>query len=503
VSTLGRSDPLATRPVPHASSAVSEHSVLPSVHSLIVDAQEIPRILPPSDRQKERESVLRLVRAVFLVVFVTVGFLTILDVEADPDSTRVGALALKRGWSLVTYLGAALLTAVILIEIFAKKKRISTLTSIFLGLLVALLATYALSQVIDLLGTVYDLSTPTGKRLIFIAKILVGITLAYLCTATIIQTQDDFRLVIPYVEFAKQIRGPRPLLLDSSALIDARIADLADTGIVQQPLIIPHFVITELQLLADSSDKLKRARGRRGLDIIARLQRAATLDVSIDESEVHGKAVDQNLLELARRMGGIVVSADTGLNRVAGIQGVKILNLNDVANSLKPALIPGEQFSIKLLKAGEQPGQAVGYLDDGTMVVAEDGGDYIGEQVTLNLTSSLQTSAGRLLFARIARGDVRIDDQRPALPSGPTPATKGVEIAGGPDTPEMAGGSDPQETNAADDEADTHDAGPVVSTPDGTPAATRINPPTPDRPRSPFPPKPPNKRINPARNPRR
>jgi len=454
-----------------------------------VEGLQVPKTLAPEDRQKERESLIRLVRAVFLVLFITVAFLTILDVEADPDSTRVGAVALKRGWSLVVLLGMALLSGVILIEAFAKRKRISTLSSIFLGLLVALLATYAMSQVIDLLGTVYDLQTPIGKRLVFIAKILVGITLAYLCIATIIQTQDDFRLVIPYVEFAKQTRGPRPMLLDSSALIDARIADLGDTGIIQQPLVIPHFVVSELQLLADSSDKLKRARGRRGLEVITRLQRSPTLDVSIDETDIPGKAVDQMLVELARRMSGIVVSADFGLNRVAGIQGVKVLNLNEVANSLKPALVPGEHLSLKLIKAGEQPGQAVGYLDDGTMVVAEDGGDYIGEQVTLNVTSTLQTSAGRLLFARVVREGARIDESRQALPGAIAVAPTNAE-SGAAEPPDETADTPEDVVAASDDDADA-------------PSATHIAPPSPDRPRSPYPPKPPNKRVNPARNPRR
>ncbi|MBX3377093.1 MAG: hypothetical protein KF678_08830 [Phycisphaeraceae bacterium] len=446
-----------------------------------MDGQKITRAQAPEERQRERESLIRLIRAVFLVLFATVAFLTILDVEADPDSTRVGALALKRGWTLVVYFSAALVFGVVLIEVFAKKKRISTLTSIFLGLLIALLATYAMSQVIDLLGTVYDLTTPTGKRLIFIAKILVGITLAYLCTATIIQTQDDFRLVIPYVEFAKQIRGPRPLLLDSSALIDARIADLADTGIIQQPLVIPHFVVAELQLLADSADKQKRIRGRRGLDIIARLQRSATLDVSIDETPIPGMAVDQMLVELARRLNGFVVTADSGLNRVAGIQGVKTLNLNDVANSLKPALLPGEALAITLVKPGEHPGQGVGYLADGTMVVAEDGGDRVGERVTLTVTSSIQTSAGRMLFARL---------QAPESPDGAEPSTPEAESA--PPTP----------GDRADEEARSD---PPSASADGAAGMDpmRVDPPSAERARSPFPPKPPNKRINPARNPRR
>lgn len=442
--------------------------------------QELPKIQAPEDRQKERASLLRLVRATFVVLFVTVGILTVLDIDAGPDATRVGAIALKRGWGLVLAFGLVMIGSVVAVEIFAKRKRISTLVSIVLGLIVALLATYALTRVIDLLNDVYDIQNPT---LIFTAKVLIGITLAYLSISTIIQTQDDFRLVIPYVEFAKQIRGPRPMLLDSSALIDARIADLGDTGVIQQPLVIPHFVVAELQLLADSADKLKRARGRRGLDIIARLQRSA-MDVSIDETPIPGKAVDQMLVELARRMTGIIVSADVGLNRVAGIQGVRVLNLNDVANSLKPALIPGEQISIKLIKMGEQPGQGVGYLEDGTMLVAEDGAAYVGEQVTLTVTSTLQTSAGRLLFGRIVPEEpsVRVDDSRQALPAASDRAEAQKSAPGG------------EESEDAEGEEAAADAGPDV---------TRVDPPSGDRPRTPYPPKPPNKRVNPARNPRR
>lgn len=441
--------------------------------------QEFPKLRAPEDRQAERASLLRIVRAAFVVIFATVMILSILDIDAGPDATRVGAVALKRGWTLVLIFGTVLLGAAFIVDAFSKRKRISSLFSIVLGLLVALLATYAMSRVIDLLDSVYDIQNPT---LIFIAKILIGITFAYLCISTIIQTQDDFRLVIPYVEFSKQIRGPRPMLLDSSALIDARIADLGETGVIQQPIVIPHFVVAELQLLADSSDKLKRARGRRGLDIIAKLQRSANLDVSIDETPIPGKAVDAMLVELAKRMTGIVVSADVGLNRVAVIQGVRVLNLNDVANSLKPALIPGEQLNLKLIKAGEQPGQGVGYLDDGTMVVAEDGAPYIGEQVTMTVTSTLQTSAGRLLFAKIVpegSEPVHIDDRRQALPGS-------VETA-------------PTDEAAADeqDAEETSDANP------NSPTATRIDPPSGDRARTPFPPKPPNKRVNPARNPRR
>jgi uncharacterized protein YacL len=216
------------------------------------------------------------------------------------------------------------------------------------------------------------------------------------------QTQDDFRLVIPYVEFAKQVRGAKPLLLDTSALIDARIVDVSATRILQSSLVIPRFVITELQQLADSHDKLRRTKGRRGLEVVTKLQRQGTTDVIIDDMPVPGVGVDQMLVELARRMPGLIVTNDVGLARLAEIGGVGIINLNDLSNALKPALVPGEQLTLMLIKPGEQRDQAVGYLEDGTMVVAEDGFPFLNQRVTLVVTSTLQTSAGRLIFGRMA-----------------------------------------------------------------------------------------------------
>jgi rRNA-processing protein FCF1 len=219
----------------------------------------------------------------------------------------------------------------------------------------------------------------------------------------VLQTQDDFRLVIPYVEFSKQIRGVRPVLVDTSALVDGRIADIAATNFVQSPLVIPRFVVQELQTLADSGDAMKRSKGRRGLDVITKLQRQGTVDVSIDDTYVSGKAVDQMLVELARVTGAMVLTGDVGLARVASINSVMVLNLNDLANATRMSLVPGETITLRLMKPGEQRGQGVGYLPDGTMVVAEDGGGHIGETVQMTVTSSLQTSAGRLIFARIGQ----------------------------------------------------------------------------------------------------
>ncbi len=344
--------------------------------------------------RRQRRLLLRLVRFSFLILFAVITGLSLIGagLADNPEAPRY--------WPYTLGIALVVAAAIIVTDLLTPSKKISTIVSIVLGLLAAMLATAAIGFVFDLLASTWDI-TGDGLQLISIAKILIGAGLAYLAIATVLQTQDDFRLVIPYVEFAKQIRGPRPLLLDSSAIIDARIVEIAETGLIQSPVVIPSFVIAELQLLADSADKMTRAKGRRGLDIVGRLQRLAVLDVSIDETPIPGKAVDAMLVELARRLPGMVVTTDVGLSRVAQIQSVPVLNVNDLANAMKPSVIPGESMRLKIIKPGEQSGQGVGYLDDGTMVVAEDGAEHIGLIVDLRVTSSLQTSAGRLIFGRI------------------------------------------------------------------------------------------------------
>lgn len=437
-------------------------------------APPVPRVAPSNDltpfevAARQRLILLRIVRAGFFILLVTVAIL----------SSAVITVPYGVVWWFPIVAAFVLAGAALYADLATSNKRISAIAGVFLGVLAGLLGTVALSLVMDLLLQV-SLEEQSLKALgsvIVAIKLMLGITLCYLGVTTVLQTQDDFRLVIPYVEFAKQIRGPRPLVLDSSALIDARIVDLCQTGIVQTPVLVPRFVVGELQVLADSGERLKRAKGRRGLDVIVRLQRLPGLDISIDETLVPGKAVDQMLIELARRLPATIVTTDTGLNRVASIQGVQVLNLNDVANALKPALIPGEQLSIRLLKRGEQPGQGVGYLEDGTMVVAEDGGPRIGEQVTLTVTSTLQTSAGRLIFGRMTEPDA---GARPAL-SRPEP---------GPAAPP----AQPDGTPAPDSSEESRG-----------PDAAAVGPVTADEAmrRTPYPPHPP-RRPNPARNPRR
>jgi uncharacterized protein YacL len=426
---------------------------------------------PREAEERQRRLLLRVVRLSFVFLLLAVTLARLLGVG---NASEQGDKELLRLWYLTVGLASAMAAVFVAIDMLTPKKKIATLTGVFAGLLAGLIATAALSFIIDLLASTYTLL----PSFVTMFKVLLGICLCYLGVTIVLQTKDDFRLVIPYVEFAKQIRGPRPLLLDTSALIDARIVDLCQTGVIQYPVIIPSFVVTELQTLSDSQDRLKRARGRRGLDVITRLQRTATLDVSIDETPIAGMSVDQMLVELARRIEAVVLTADVGVSRVATIQGVRVLNLNEVANSLKPALIPGEQFSLRLIKPGEQPNQGVGYLEDGTMVVAEDGRAHVGTEVTLTVTSSLQTAAGRLIFGRV------VGDGMPEIRGG----AEAAEAASIPPSRLAAPASPPQE-DASDGNGNT-------------PGAVHVPPPqTPAR--SPFPPKPPSKRINPFRNPRR
>lgn len=193
-----------------------------------------------------------------------------------------------------------------------------------------------------------------------------------------------------------------PKLLDTSVIIDGRIADLCETGFIEGSLVVPQFILQELQHISDSSDGLKRARGRRGLDILNVIQKMVNIKVEIVEDDFpHVKEVDTKLIELAKKMDAKVLTNDFNLNKVAGIQGVKVLNINDLCNALKPVVLPGEAIKVFVLKEGKENGQGIAYLDDGTMVVVDHAKRWIGKNVDVIVTSVLQTSAGRMIFTRI------------------------------------------------------------------------------------------------------
>ncbi|ARD48174.1 hypothetical protein SporoP37_08470 [Sporosarcina sp. P37] len=190
-------------------------------------------------------------------------------------------------------------------------------------------------------------------------------------------------------------------LLDTSVIIDGRIADIVATGFLQGILVVPQFVLTELQHIADSSDTLKRTKGRRGLDILKRLQNDEGPQVLITDEDIPNVAeVDLKLVKLAKKMDGLVVTNDFNLNKVSDLHGVAVLNINDLANAVKPVVIPGEEMHVVVIKDGKEHNQGVAYLDDGTMIVIEDGRSHIGDAIDVVVTSVLQTSAGRMIFAK-------------------------------------------------------------------------------------------------------
>jgi uncharacterized protein YacL len=304
---------------------------------------------------------------------------------------------------LVVFFGVLFLGMLVIgIDALARDKQITSISAIYFGLLTGfLLGTLLWMAVHPLLTMYFELNPEEGN----LARAFITIICCYVCVSTLFQTKDEFRFIIPYVEFSKQLKGARPLVLDTSVIIDGRIADICDTGIIDTKLIVPRFVLQELQGIADSSDKIKRNRGRRGLDVLKRMQTNDKVELQMHEAnfaelrDVH--KVDERLVVLAKVLGARVVTNDFNLNKIAQLQGVEVINLNEMANALKLVALPGELLLVRIVKQGDQIGQGVGYLDDGTMVVVEQGRAAIGQEVSITVTSVLQTPAGRMIFGRI------------------------------------------------------------------------------------------------------
>jgi uncharacterized protein YacL len=287
--------------------------------------------------------------------------------------------------------------AVIGVDALFPAKRIDTITAVYFGLLIGLFLTYVVGIA---LIPFFRNDRPQVQQAI---QLLLGMVLCYTCISLLIQTKDDFRFIIPYVEFAKEVKGLKPYVLDTRVVIDGRIADVVETRVLDNQLIMPRFVLAELQSIADSADKLRRSRGRRGLDILNRLRSNGDVDLKIYDRELPEMAsqpVDMKLVLLAKHLEGKLITGDYNLNKVARLHNVQVINLNDLANALKPVFLPGERVEVRIVKLGEEEGQGVGYLDDGTMIVVEGGRAHINKEVRIGVTSVLQTSAGRMIFGR-------------------------------------------------------------------------------------------------------
>lgn len=291
-------------------------------------------------------------------------------------------------------------------DAWTKNKQMTTLSAIYFGLLLGFLVGSLFWLALEPLITSYlRLAGLVDSRLDHALQLLINLFSCFVAVSTLLQTKDEFRFIIPYVEFSKQLKGAKPLVLDTSVIIDGRIADICDTGIIDTKLIVPRFVLQELQGIADSSDKIRRNRGRRGLDVLKKLQTNPKIELTMHEGnipelqDVH--KVDERLVVLAKALSARVVTNDFNLNKISQLQGVEVININELSNALKLVALPGEVLEVKIAKVGDQPGQGVGYLDDGTMVVVEHGRASLGQEVAIVVTSVLQTPAGRMVFGRI------------------------------------------------------------------------------------------------------
>jgi len=243
---------------------------------------------------------------------------------------------------------------------------------------------------------------PLGVDTSSLLRVVLTFIFAYLGAVMALRGKDEFNLIIPYVKFKRQDVREDMTILDTSAIIDGRVLDIYKTKFFDARLIVPRFVLKELQQIADSSDPIKRQRGRRGLEMLQSLQKDTSIDIKIHEEDmVNGEDVDAKLVKLAKILESKIFTTDFNLNRIAALQGVKVLNINELANALKPVVFPGEVMEVRLLKEGKEYNQAVAYLDDGTMIVVDNGKRQIGKNIDVIVTSVLQTPAGRMIFARL------------------------------------------------------------------------------------------------------
>ena len=233
-----------------------------------------------------------------------------------------------------------------------------------------------------------------------IAQIAMYVIFSYLGMVIALRGSDEFNLVIPYVKFRREDKPERLLLLDTNIIIDGRIGEVCATGFLSAVLVVPRFVLHELQYIADSADEARRGRGLRGLEVLKALQNNPHVEVKVHEDDMAAiKEVDAKLVQLAKLLRAEIVTNDYNLNRIAELQRVKVLNLHELSKALRPVVLPGEKLSVRLVKEGREPDQAVAYLDDGTMIVVNRARRLVGQELDVVIDSVLQTSAGRMAFA--------------------------------------------------------------------------------------------------------
>ena len=326
------------------------------------------------------------------VLFVRIFFVILSTVIGFSIST-----SFIKTTAFIGIVGAAVgcISSVVLMLLERVMQRVSTrnLSAGVFGLVFGLFMSWVVTTAIKLI--------PMSLELYSSIQMVLTAVFCYLGMVIAIRGKDEFKLVIPYVKFTRENQRDELILLDTSVIIDGRIADLCLTKFIEGRFVVPRFVLRELQQIADSQDVLKRNRGRRGLDILNKIQKNTHIDVKIEEEDFPDISdVDAKLVKLATVFGAKIFTNDFNLNKIAQIQGVTVLNINDLANALKPVVLPGEMMEVRIIKEGKEFNQGVAYLDDGTMVVVDNTKHLIGQTVKAMVTSVLQTSAGRMIFAK-------------------------------------------------------------------------------------------------------
>jgi uncharacterized protein YacL len=297
---------------------------------------------------------------------------------------------------LLGLIGGLLLAAfTLLLEKGLKKIPLKNLLGSFIGLILGIMIANLLSNVF--FSNLYN----DQQTILPVLSVLYGIC-GYIGLRIGLKKGEEIHLP-GWKPFSKTVsQNENVKILDTSVIIDGRIADITETGFIEGAFIIPQFVLNELQHIADSSDSIKRTRGKRGLEVLHHIQKQANVDVRIMDKDYPAvKEVDSKLIELAKDLRGKIITNDSNLNKVAQLQGIEVLNINELANSIKPVVLPGEEINVKILKEGKEMGQGVAYLDDGTMIVVDNGRRQMGKMIDVIVTSVLQTPAGRMIFARL------------------------------------------------------------------------------------------------------
>ncbi len=289
--------------------------------------------------------------------------------------------------------GIAGALVVIILEVLMRRVSVSGLSAAVFGLIFGLIMAVLLSFALNMV--------PMTETLRSSLRVILMLIFCYLGMVIAMRGKDEFNLIIPYVRLTRQDMSAELIILDTSVIIDGRICDISQTKFIEGRFLIPRFVLKELQQIADSKDGLKRNRGRRGLEVLGKIQKSPHIDVRIHEQDFPDMSdVDGKLIKLAKILNAKLFTNDFNLSKVAELQGVRVLNVNELANALKPIVLPGEMLEVKVVKEGKEYNQGIGYLDDGTMVVVENGKHLLGQTVRTAVTSVLQTTAGRMIFTK-------------------------------------------------------------------------------------------------------